>query len=592
MRPLNNIRLNFDLALRRLEFIIAPVLLNPFIDPFLLVFYDGSDFFVYKNEDCVKDFLKKFLKFKYRGRVVFSHNGGKFDVLSIYQTFVSDPYFYDRFSYQPLLQGSRIMSFKIKDDNGHLWEFRDSFSLLPRSLNKLCQSFKPDHVKLERPLYEFGVDPETWIRYCKNDCLSLYDILVKFNNVIRDVGGCVGYTIASTSLKTFRRRFLKSELNTYFCFNEFFKRGYYGGRTEVFCMLAEETDNPFYVYDVNSMYPYVMKNFVYPVSKPIRVNVLDVDELKGKCGIAVAKIVTPPDLYLPVLPFHREDGKLIFPLGSWEGLYEFSLLEKAVKLGYDVKVKYAWEFDTAPLFKGFVDYFYDLKNKSEGAEREIYKLLLNSLYGKFAEKSERSEIITNPDEKLTGLYPFDTVFGYAVKKSKSFSSYHLPMISIRVTALAQLCLYKYFEKIQDRGGKVFYCDTDSIVTDVRIDTSDRLGGIKLETTFKRGIFLAPKTYYLDLFDETDGSNSKIRMKGFTDHIKGKIDDWGVWYRALTKHDFTPFYEQKIRPASLNEIRIRHLNGFVTLLEEKSIKNVYDKRQILDDFNTIPLIIKE
>lgn len=563
---------------------------NKFIDPFLLVYYNGSDFYVYKYENCVKDFLKDFLTHKNRGKIVFSHNGGKFDTLAVYQVFVGDPFFYERFDCQPLLQGSRIMSFKVWDSSGHVWDFRDSFSLLPKSLDSLCHSFKPDHVKLERPQVDFSCDPKTWVNYCKYDCLSLYEILLKFDNVIRDIGGCIGYTIASTSLRTFRKRFLKTDLETYYEYNDFFKRGYYGGRTEVFRMIANEIDSPFYVYDVNSMYPFIMRSYDYPVSRPMKINPYDVDEFKGQCGVAHVEVNAPPDLYFPVLPYHREDKKLVFPLGSWEGVYEFNMLNKAVKMGYDVKTKYAWVFDTQPLFKGYVDYFYRLKNNSEEAEREIYKFLLNTLYGKFAEKSERSEIITNPDVNLTGLLPFDTVFGYAIKKNKSFSPYHLPMISIMVTSLAQLRLYEYFEKIINRGGKIFYCDTDSIVTDIRIDTDDRLGGLKLENTFKRGIFLAPKTYYLELFDTIEGNDKKIRIKGFTNNVKNKINKWEVWHKALTKQDFTPFYEQKIRPASLNEIRIRHLNGFVTLLDEKTIKNVYDKRQILEDFNTIPLIV--
>lgn len=561
------------------------------IIPFLLCYYDGSKNHVYDNNDCVKYFLKDFLVHKNRNKLCFSHNGGKFDMIALYQTFMKYPEFYEKFSCKPIMQGSRIMSFKIKDENKHSWEFRDSFSLLPRSLDYLCKSFKPDHIKLERPLTVYETDRENWIRYCLNDCYALYDILKQFNSIISDVRGNIGYTIASTSLATFRKRFLDIELNTYHNYNDFFRNAYYGGRTEIFNMHAKQYDGSYYVYDINSLYPFVMKNFEYPISKPIHTKYKDIDETFGKCGIADVRIITPPDLDIPILPYHRKDGKLLFPLGQWNGLYEYCLLEKAVKYGYDIKIKRAWEFTSTYLFKDFVDHFYGLKNNSSGAEKEIYKLILNSLYGKWGENPNRKELITDHDGSLEGLLPFDTKFGYVIREYKENSAYHLPAISIRVTAQAQLKLYSFIEKVKALGGTIYYCDTDSIITDVRLPTSHELGDIKLENEFMRGIFLAPKTYILELFDTDEyGNNKKIKTKGFTKQIKPHLNDFSLWEKALKYQDFTPFYEQKIRPASLNEIRIRHLQGFVTLVENKRIKTPYDKREVLGDFSTKPFTI--
>ena len=595
-----------------------------FIKPFLLVYYDGEQTIPYMGEECVSLFLKDFLTFKNRNTICFAHNGGKFDILAIYQAYMNDPYFYENYSYQPILQGSRIMSFKIFDSHRHRWEFRDSFSLLPRSLSSLCKSFKPDHVKLEMPDNDFYADPQAWVKYCSNDCISLYEILQKFNDTIMDIQGCIGYTIASTALLTFRYRFMKQNYETYHVFNDFFRQSYYGGRTEIFCMHAHDSDKPFYLYDINSLYPYVMYNNCFPISRPKKMIYRNLDEINNKTGIMLAEIIAPSDLDIPILPFHRQDGRLIFPLGHWKGMYEFSLIRKALSYGYHVKPLRAWEFDDAPIFHDFVDHFYTLKNQSRGAEKEIYKLLLNSLYGKWGERSRRNVIITDPDTHLEGLLPFDTVFGYAIKTYHQDSAYHLPVISIKVTALAQLELYKLFEKIINLGGHIYYCDTDSVITDIRLPTSQQLGDIKLETTFEEGVFLMPKVYYLRLYDndqkpgfcsdfeknnfslnsdnvkiETNGigrlstnpmDSVKIRIKGFTNYIHPYLLDIDIWKKALYKGDYTAFTEQKIRPASLNEIRIRHLQGFVTLVENKNIKHSYDKRTILKDFNTKPLVI--
>lgn len=561
------------------------------IIPFLLGYYDGTNKHIFRGEDCMIDFLNFYLVHKNRGKLCFSHNGGKFDMLSMYQTIVDTPELYKKFSFKPIMQGSRIMSFKIKDDNGHYWEFRDSFSLLPQSLDYLCQSFKPDHIKLKRPEVPYYDDIKTWDKYCLNDCISLYEILKTFNNIIKDVNGSIGYTIASTSLATFRKKFLKQELETYHIYNNHFQKAYYGGRTEIFNMYARETDKPYYYYDINSLYPYVMRKYKYPVSKPKRVKYKSIDEIKGKCGIMDVSICSPSYMDVPILPYHREDGKLLFPLGKWRGLYEYSLIEKAIKYGYKIKIHYAWEFISDYLFKEFVDYFYTLKCNSEGAKKKIYKLILNSNYGKWGEKNDRKELITDPNAKLEGLLPYDTHFGYAIKEYKQHSAYHLPAISIRVTAQAQLTLYNLIEKILMKNGTIYYCDTDSVITDIRLDTSPDLGDIKLEYEFKKGIFLAPKTYILELYDKDKyGQDKKIKTKGFTKELKPYIQDFKIWERALISQDYTPFMEEKIRPASLNEIRIRHLQGFVTILQKKQIKSGYDKREINPDYSTKPWVI--
>lgn len=556
---------------------------NRYIEPFLLVFYDGEKTLHWTGKNCLIKFLKFYLTKKYRRKICFAHNGGKFDIIGLYQAFIEDKDLPMKYSFQPVMQGSRIMSFKIYDKNKNRWEFRDSYCLLPRSLDSLSKSFKPDHKKMKMPSKDDNMTK--WVKYCANDCYALYDILHIFNNIISDIRGCIGYTIASTSLKTFRKRFLNRELETYFQYNNHFRKAYYGGRTEIFNMYARpKKKEVYYLYDINSMYPFVMKYNLFPVSKPKKTNYYDIRDCIGKTGIIDVTVETLDGLDIPILPFHRDDGKLIFPLGKWRGLYEFSFIEKCLEYGYHFKIHNAWEFDDDYLFKGYIDHFYSLKNNSEGAEREIYKLLLNSLYGKFGEISKRRRLITDPDISLTGKLPYDDHFGYALQEYYQYSPYHLPVISIKITTLAQLHLYKLFEKIKDEGGTIYYCDTDSVVTDIRLNTSKEIGDISLQEEFKEGIFLLPKVYYLKTFE-----GNKIKIKGFTEDLKTKVQDLNIWIKAL-QGDYTPFFEQKVRPASLNEIRIRHLKGFTTLLQNRNIITSYDKRKVLKDYNTIPITI--
>lgn len=46
--------------------------------------------------------------------------------------------------------------------------------------------------------------------------------------------------------------------------DKFIRRAYFGGRTYVFQPYGEDL----YYYDVNSLYPYIMKEYPMPASKP------------------------------------------------------------------------------------------------------------------------------------------------------------------------------------------------------------------------------------------------------------------------------------------------------------------------------------
>lgn len=74
------------------------------------------------------------------------------------------------------------------------------------------------------------------------------------------------------------------------------------------------------------------------------------------------------------------------------------------------------------------------------------------------------------------------------------------MISAAVNAYARIHMQNLKLDIIAKGGKLYYSDTDSIVTNVKLDNSlidsKALGKLKLEYEVTKGIFIAPKLYYL------------------------------------------------------------------------------------------------
>lgn len=580
---------------------------NP-ITPFLLCYYDHvtKQEKIFEGENCLIKFLKFYLTKSHRDKICYAHNGGKFDFIALYQALMNNKCF-NNFHPKIAYVNGGIMILRIVDENKHAWIFRDSLYLLKNSLENLSKSFNPKTKKLIMPgpppkmknSEHYLLHKDIWQKYCMNDCKSLAEILTMFSElIVNTIGGSVGLTTSSTALRTFRKKFLKITLPTYFTWNEFIRKGFYGGRTEVFNMYAPFTGKPYQYVDFNSMYPSVMHNNIFPVSLPKRVSYSSPWDCFGRCGLMECRVETPEDMDIPLLPYRdaQNHNKLLFPLGEWTATYEFALIEKALELGYKIKPLRTIEFKGDYLFKEYVDTIYPIKQNSVGALREIAKLLGNGLFGKFGEKSEREIIITEPDADIRGSYPIpNDPFGFTTKKIMRYCAHHQPAIPARVTALAMVKLYtEGFEHIQHKKGIVYYCDTDSIITNVKMPLSenDELGKWGLECEIRRAIFFAPKAYCYEYIDEKGEIRLIQKVKGFSRDFTGTLtfDDF---LKALPPtNDYSAFEEASIHPASFKEINIRKLDGFTTLVRDRNIREPYDKRTIGNQFTTSPLVVYE
>jgi hypothetical protein len=572
------------------------------LPPFLIGFYNHvtKEKIVFDGKDCMKDFLKFYLKKPQRNLITYAHYGGGFDLTFLHETLVKNNCF-DNFIPNIIYVNGGIMILRIKDKNNNKWQFRDSSYLLKESLADLCKSFNPPTKKLKMPVKPEGMttiehynqNKTLWQEYCMNDCISLAQILEIFNDIlINQIGGCIGITASSTALRTWRKKFQKYPLPTYYTWNDFIRLGYYGGRCEVFNMYAPATA---YYYDVKSMYPSVMVNNIYPMSRPERVKYRDAWDCVGKCGFMECDVTTPENLYIPLLPYRNPvNNKLLFPLGNWTAVYEFSLIEKALELGYKIKPHRTIEFKGDYLFDEYVKTIYPYKENNTGALKNVAKLLMNGLYGKFGERSQRELIITDPEADITGNYPipYDPM-GYMTKKIVKYCAHHQPAISARVTALSQLKIYKAFEQILKRKGIIYYCDTDSIITNVEIASGKKLGEWDLEKEITKGIFFAPKAYCYEYYDKEKHEYKLIqKIKGFSRDFTGTLKFNEIAKALPPTNDFSAFEEPSIHPSSFKEISTRHLSGFATVVKTRSIKKGYDKRTILKDFDTKPLLVIE
>jgi hypothetical protein len=123
--------------------------------------------------------------------------------------------------------------------------------------------------------------------------------------------------MASLAFTIYKRNFLnktnKIAINDAELYNQL-KPALLGGLVDVYKPIMLDKNKKLYNYDINSLYPYIMKTKDFPLGNPIYFE--GVRDINSIFGIVFAKIVTPKDLFIPILPYRSKNNLLICPLGS------------------------------------------------------------------------------------------------------------------------------------------------------------------------------------------------------------------------------------------------------------------------------------
>lgn len=388
--------------------------------------------------------------------------------------------------------------------------------------------------------------------YCKYDNMTLYDILSVANKrfyLDYNIQMTSALTISKMALELFLIEHYKNNIpliNDKKLYNDI-KQAYYGGCTEVYRPYGE---NLFY-YDVNSLYPYVALNdmpggkctYIYSPNKGMN--------LENLFGFFYCEIEAS-DRYLGLLPYRAKQG-LVFPIGTWSGWYFSEELKYAKENGYKIKVIKGYNFSREKdVFKSFVDTLYEKKvNAKDTVMKNITKLLLNSLLGRFGLNifKDKTEIMSTSiynkmslvvsvknerdigrDNKYVTFIPginIDRCKENSLDIIKVKNQFHnLPgvsenenlhkqvsiPISAAINSYARIYMAKIKKSVLDSKGKIYYSDTDSLVTDIELPSelvsSKNLGKFKLEYKVLKGYFISGKTYGM-LLDEYDHEGNPI-----------------------------------------------------------------------------------
>lgn len=464
---------------------------------------------------AIDQLLRYVLTRSYRGFYIYAHNGGSFDHLHLVPWLTAHV---NEFAYSIIPIQSAIQILKVTHRKSqHSWTFLDSVRLLPMGLDQAAKTFG-FQGKLSHDLGLHEDDPR-WEDYLRRDCEALYESVTQYQHlIVKRLGGEMGVTSPSTAMRLYRRKFMghgKSPAmipqHRHFkgcrkpdcegCLHEWIRLGYYGGRTEVFRIGGKGLS----YYDINSSYPRAMLEGMpggrvrFFSSRSQKQSVKSMARLaRDHVGFVECEVEIPRSCYLPPLP-HRDErtGKLIFPVGRFRGVWpweELALLSHRLVRGRIRKVFRSVWFERKTLFFDFVKELYAFRDKKSASYEEglamVSKLMMNSLYGKFGMNEERREIVLlGPDDAAPEGSTFPTtedgepdILSRVCYVDKRVSPpYVIPQISAQITALARVRLWHFMADVLQRGGKLYYCDTDSLITDVQdLRCSSELGELKNE----------------------------------------------------------------------------------------------------------------
>ena len=157
------------------------------------------------------------------------------------------------------------------------------------------------------------------------------------------------------------------------------------------------------------------------------------------------------------------------------------------------------------MFKEYIDYWKEIKENSTGGLRTLSKLMLNSLYGKFAQSP--NGVIKVPKTDENGVTYLEEVEG------EERETVYTAMASF-ITAYARKVTISAFQENVDR---CCYADTDSIhligeeVPNIKVD-DNIIGYWKKECTWNFAKFIRAKTYIENVIVK---NKSKIKLDNFT-----------------------------------------------------------------------------
>lgn len=399
--------------------------------------------------------------------------------------------------------------------------FIDSLKIINQSVESMPKTFKIEENKLEidynapREVGHILTGEEE--AYIKNDVVIVAKALSYLFNM-----GLTKMTAGSNALSEYKEitrlnrfRSLYKPLN--YEIDKDIRRAYRGGFTYLNPVYKNKEVKEGEVLDVNSLYPSVMYKEMLPFGEPFfyegeyvedKVYPLYIQRLTCSFKIKEGRIPT-----IQIKHSRFVDNEYLTDSGEEPVALTLTSVDLKLFLEqydvWDLHYESGWKFKAMRgLFTEYIDKWIKVKNEAtisgNKGIRQVAKIMLNSLYGKFA---------TSLDVQSKIPYLDGDIVKYKLGEKTTKDGVYLPMGAF-ITAYARDKTIRTSQSIKDYSIKKYgidmycYSDTDSIHTILPIEELKQfceiddveLGKWKHESHFERAKFIRQKTY----LEEIDG----------------------------------------------------------------------------------------
>ena len=440
--------------------------------------------------------------------------------------------------------------------------FIDSLKIINQSVESMPKTFKIEENKLEidynAPRDKGHILTGEEEAYIKNDVVIVAKALSYLFNM-----GLTKMTAGSNALSEYKEiirlnRFRSLYKPLTYDIDKDIRRAYRGGFTYLNPIYKNKEVGSGEVLDVNSLYPSCMRECLLPFGEPFfyegeyvpdKVYPLYIQRLTCSFKIKDGKIPTIQIKHSRFVDNEYLTDSGIEPVALTLTSVDLKLFLEQYDV-WDLNYESGWKFKAMRgLFTEYIDKWIKVKNEAtisgNKGIRQVAKIMLNSLYGKFA---------TSLDVQSKIPYLENDIVKYKLGEKDTKDGVYLPMGAF-ITAYARDKTIRTSQAIKDYSIKKYgvdmycYSDTDSIHTILPIEELKQfceiddveLGKWKHESHFTRAKFIRQKTYLEEIdgeiqitcaglpqrcYDQVTWDNFKEGMKvdgklTFT-HVKGGV----------------------------------------------------------------------
>ncbi|QXG07735.1 DNA polymerase [Curtobacterium phage Pize] len=396
---------------------------------------------------------------------------------------------------------NKFYSITVCWKNGKTTEFRDSYKKFPNmSVSRIADTFKLeeskgkiDYEKYRPPGYILDENEEDYLR--KDVCIVAQALLLQLDE------GMTKLTTASDSMHEFKRLFGEKAFKRYFPalpnqMDKEIRYSYRGGWTYADKRHVGKRVGNGLVLDVNSLYPATMRFALLPYGEPTYHS--GYVELTDKRPLSIFSVTFTARIKRNHVPCIQIKGQSFFsnteylevikePTTLWVTSVDWELWNEH----YQIEV-YAynggWSFKAAHgFFDEYVDKWSTIKASAVGGRREIAKMYLNSLYGKFASNPNvTGKVPSLEDNRLKLTIGEDETRPPVYTAMGSFITAHARALTIRA-AQVNYATFAYADTDS------LHLLTDELPSELEVHP-DNLGAWKLEYTFGEAVYVRSKFY--------------------------------------------------------------------------------------------------